>query len=416
MKTFRLKKGADRRVRQGHPWVFASELAHSAREIEPGEVVELRDALNHFLAYGYGHPTSQICFRKLSSRSNDSHVLSVDFFKQRLRAARELRRQAAWSEFSHRWVYAEADGLPGLVVDAFRSGEGTWLASVQASTAGMERALPNLYEALATFAGEFGGELAILEAPSKRGQAAEGMQVTERRLISGGVSGGEIQLIDGLRLKVDLLGGQKTGFFLDQQHNASLMRRLLRSRQFEGTRPVRVLDVCCYVGQWAAHSVHELKSQGRDVEVTLVDTSATALNQARDNVQALGASAIVREGDALTLLGELDPSQHFDVVICDPPAFVKKKADLESGLRAYVKLNRDSFKLARPGGLFVASSCSGLVRAADYVKVLAEAGGKCGRSFRQLLLGGHGPDHPIRPDFPEGEYLKCMIGQVDYPF
>ncbi len=120
-------------------------------------------------------------------------------------------------------------------------------------------------------------------------------------------------------------------------------------------------------------------------------------------------------GDALDVLSDL-AADNFDIVICDPPAFVKKKTDLEPGTRAYVKLNRDAIKLVGPGGLFVAASCSGLVKQGDWDRILQEASGKAGRMFQSLQKGGHAPDHPVRPEFPEGEYLKCTLGRVHFPF
>lgn len=415
MIVWRMKKGADRRIRQGHPWAFASELASSPKEVAPGEAVELRDDKDHFLAYGYGHPTSQISFRKLSSRSKESDVLSEDFFVRRLRAARDLRMAAGWTAFSHRWLYAEADGVPGLIVDAFLSGTGRWLVVVQASTAGADRALPQVFSAIETFGKDF-GELTIIEAPSSRSRALEGLAVSEKRVVKGSATALEdvsIGLMDKLELHCDLLKGQKTGFFLDQQWNAGLLKRVLRSRYNSG--PVRVLDICCYVGQWGAHSAQALMQAGAEPHVTLLDSSRAALDFASKNVLSLDAGAEAVEGDALEKLAEL-PTESFDVVICDPPAFVKKKADLEPGLRAYTKLNREALKLLRPGGVYVASSCSGLVKAPDFNRVMQEAGLKSGRSFKQILPGGHGPDHPIRPEFPEGEYLKCQIGIASAPF
>lgn len=413
MKTWRLKKGADRRLRQGHPWIFASELAHSAKEISPGEVVELQDSNGHFLAYGYGHPSSQIAFRRLSSRSKDKDVFSKEFFIQRLKQARRHRQMTGWSQFSHRWVYAEADGLPGLMIDAFLTADEGWVAVVQASTAGAERALPRLYEALQTFAPEF-GLLTVIESPSSKSRALEGLAVKERRKVFGGAERLErcmILLVNGLKLQCDLLKGQKTGFFLDQQWNTRVLREALQNQFAKAERPVKVLDICCYVGQWGAQAAFALKES----EVTLVDISAAALELAKSNVEALGASTRTVCGDALDCLSELEP-ESFDVVICDPPAFVKKKADLEAGMRAYVKINREAMRLVKPSGLMVASSCSGHVKAADWKQVLLEASQKAGRTYKQFAQGGHAPDHPLRPEFPEGEYLKCVFGRIDYPF
>ena len=415
MITWRLKRGGDRRVRQGHPWVFAGELANSAREARAGEPIELRDDRDRFVAYGYGHPTSPISFRKLSANQKETDVLTEAFFTRRLRAARDARRAAGWADVSHRWLFAEADGVPGLVIDAFRA-TGRWVVVVQASTAGVDAHLNQVFAALESFAAELADPLTIVEAPSSRARLAEGLALAPKRVVSGpdDLDDVTVHLIDGLRMRVELRNGQKTGFFLDQQWNARVMASLIE-RQFAGaTAPVRILDVCCYVGQWGAHAARAVVAAGGTATVTLADVSAAALRLAEANVRLAGAAEVTRlEIDVLEALGE--QTGEYDVVICDPPAFVKKKADLEPGLRAYVKLNRDAMKLTRPGGLFVASSCSGLVKGADYQRVLAEASRKAGRSFRQVLTGGHAPDHPTRPEFPEGEYLKCFFGRVEYP-
>ncbi len=417
MKTFRLKKGADRRVRQGHPWVFASELAHSAREVSAGEVVELRDAADHFLAYGYAHPSAQIAFRKLSSRQKESDVFTKEFFVRRLRAARELRKGAGWTQFSHRWLFAEADGVPGLVVDAFLTSAQGWLIVVQASTAGADRALSALFAALEEFEHEL-GLMSVIEAPSSKSRASEGLKIEGKRLVSGSASDlddVEICLVSGLKLRCDILNGQKTGFFLDQQWNTRLLGELLKRQFAKREEPVRVLDICCYAGQWAAQAAKALRECESAAHVTLMDISESAMSFAEKNVRGLAERVEIVLGDALDKLGEL-PAESFDVVICDPPAFVKKKADLENGMRAYVKLNREALRRAKPGGILVASSCSGLVRSGDWRQVLADASGKAGRMFQQTLKGGHGPDHPVRAEFPEGSYLKCSLGRVDYPF
>ena len=415
MKTWRLKKGADRRIRAGHPWVFASELASSPKEVQPGELVELRDGMDKFLAYGYGHPTSQICFRKLSGNSKEQDVFTPEFFTRRLRMARDHRLRGGWGRFSHRWLYAEADGVPGLIVDAFLTAAQGWVVVAQASTAGAERGLPALFESLRGFEHEL-GLLSVVEALSSKSRALEGLAVGGKRLVFGAATGLEdctIVLADGLKLNCDLLNGQKTGFFLDQQWNAHLLRQVLGA-QFAGyDRPVRVLDICCYVGQWAAHAAAALRACEVESEVTLVDVSRSALKLAERNLRGLATRVNAVCVDALDGLADLG---EFDVVVCDPPAFVKKKGDLEPGMRAYVKLNREALKLVRPGGILVTASCSGLVKSADWDRVLQEASGKAGRMFRSLHRGGHAPDHPVRPEFPEGEYLKCSIGRVEFPY
>jgi 23S rRNA (cytosine1962-C5)-methyltransferase len=416
MKIWRLKKGGDKRLRAGHPWVFAGELGHSAKEISPGEVVELRDAQDYFLAYGYANPTSQICFRKLSTNSREKDVLSVDFFARKLRAAAFHRQAAGWDQFSHRWLFAEADGVPGLVVDLYRSVESGWIAVVQASTAGMDKALPNLFTALEQFGGPYRG-LTIVDSPSSKARAAEGLKISEKRVASGGareVYDGDFLFSGDIRLRVDLMHGQKTGFFLDQQWNVELLKQALKFNFKKPSEPVKILDICCYVGQWSSHTSAALMNSGRSASVTVLDSSDTALSFAKHNVSRYAADVQVVHDDALKAVGEL-AKESFDVVICDPPAFVKKKADLEAGVRAYTKLNRDALRLIKPGGLYVASSCSGLVRSGDWRQVMSEASLKSGKVLRRLYGGGHGPDHPVRPEFPEGQYLKCEIFTVEPP-
>lgn len=379
--------------------------------------MELHDFQDRFLAYGYGHPSSQICFRKLSSRAKDKDVLSERFYVERLRVARDLRLAAGLGEVSHRWMFAEADGVPGLIIDAFLSVGQGWLVVVQASTAGIEHSLPNVYLALKTFAREL-GDLTIVEAPSSKARLLEGLKVNEKRVIDGPAKDLEsvaIQLQGGLTLNCDLLFGQKTGFFLDQQTNAGILRGLMRNQFKTIERPVKILDICCYVGQWASHAAHSLKQNGVKSEVTLLDVSEAALNLAERNLRGYADEVRVVRGDALEALGQL-PGGYFDVVICDPPAFVKKKADLPQGLKAYAKLNRMALRTTTAGGLYVASSCSGLVKGDDWQEVLVEATVQAGRMFKQVALGGHAADHPVRPEFPEGTYLKCVFGRIDYPY
>lgn len=415
MKIWRLKKGADKRLRQGHPWVFSGELAHSTKEAIAGDVVEMRDAQDHFLAYGYVHPSSAIAFRKLTANSKEQDVLSTSFFRKRFKQAREHRVQAGWAKQSHRWLFAEGDGVPGLIADAFLLASGGWVVVVQASTVGMDRALPQIFEALKDYESEL-APLTIVEASSSRSRLAEGLPIGAKKVISGSATleNAKIVLREGLELSCDLLNGQKTGFFLDQQQNAEILRRFVQA-QFAGAKEtVRVLDICCYVGQWGSHVAHALHQAGVKAEITLLDSSVPALDLASANVLSLGAQAKPVLGDVMKVLSDF--TEPFDIVICDPPAFVKKKTDLEQGLKAYAKINALSMKLVKPGGLLVASSCSGLVRSADWWNVLKESSVKAGRTFKQLASLGHAPDHPVRPDFPEGEYLKCVIGRIEFPY
>jgi 23S rRNA (cytosine1962-C5)-methyltransferase len=411
MKTWHLKKGGDIRFRQGHPWIFSGELAHSTKDVEAGELVELKDASDHFLAYGTAHPSSNISFRKISGRSKDTDLLSVDFFIDRLTRAKELRTNAGWSSFSHRWVFAEADGLPGLVIDSFK-GEDE-ITVFQVSTAGMENVKSEIMAALEQL-----GKGIILEASTSSQRKVEGLSPSSRQII--GASEEQLKDIsirlkhrsDPLVMRTNFSSGQKTGFFLDQQANTQLLLDLVENK-IKTQKKIKVLDLCCYVGQWSAQIAKLAKTMGAEAQVDLVDSSADALQLAKINCEAYGAAAKTAQ---LDVMEDWPFEEQYDVVICDPPAFVKKKADLAKAMSGYVKLNREAIRRVKPEGLFVTCSCSGAVREDDFANALNSAKTKAGRSIKWLAHGGHAPDHPILLDFPEGQYLKCWIGQVDFPF
>lgn len=413
MNTWHLKKEASARTRM-HPWIYNSEIANSVKESGPGEIVRLEDARGHFVAFGYVNAKSQIVLRKLSVNAKEEDVGSVAFLRRKLESARRMRQEAGWGGESHRWVFAESDGLPGLIVDYFVTPNEPVLV-VQSSTAGMDALFPAVLQALHECMGE--APYRLIDASVSSSRKLEGLVPRERKVLVGateGLTSQKIRLRDGASggffVQTDFLGGQKTGFFLDQQFNATLLRSLIRNK-FPAGATVRVLDICCYVGQWSSHVAHLGREREWRVEAHLVDASEKALALAKANVEALGARAEVFCADVLESL----PEGEFDLVICDPPAFVKKKADIERGGMAYQKLFKEAIRRSRVGGTFVASSCSGLVDAELWQSILASSLTRAGRTVRWQAEGGHGPDHPVRSEFREGRYLKCNIGTVDYP-
>lgn len=441
MHVWTLKAGAERRFRAGYPWVYSNELAHSPREAAPGDPVELRDSAGRFLARGYGHPHTLIAFRALARDPAEAEPWSEGGLLARLRRAEGLRRALGLGAVSHRLVFGEADGLPGLIVDRYRLTTPAQVLVVQAHTAGAERLLPDLLAALEALASETpadaGGRAdawahtavvlrndvgarrleGLAEAPPQvlrplpgveLAQAAIRVAAPPEALLREGETG------SGVAFQVDLLGGQKTGFYLDQAANvrlaAGLLAPLLRSGSLgEPSVPVRILDLFAYVGQWGAQLSRVCGNAGRVAHVTPVDASATALERAAANVAAAGATCEPLRADAMETLGDL-PAASFDVVVADPPAFIKGRKAYPAGRAAYVKLNAAALRLVRPGGLVVTCSCSQLLEETEFGAVLHKAAGRTGTPVRWVARGSQAPDHPGLAEFPEGHYLKCWLG------
>jgi 23S rRNA (cytosine1962-C5)-methyltransferase len=214
---------------------------------------------------------------------------------------------------------------------------------------------------------------------------------------------------------VDFIGGQKTGFFLDQRSNIELAARSARGLILDAKnkgRSVKILDLFCYVGQWGAQLAHLARAEGVKAEVTIVDASMKALELAKANVERHGGIATIEKRDVLEDIKTFE-NGGFDIVICDPPAFVKKKKDLPTGTQAYFKLNREALRKTMPGGLFVSCSCSGLFGEAEFREMLSRVAVANDRRVRWVARGSHSADHPQRPEFPQGTYLKSWMGIVD---
>jgi len=457
MRVWHVRKGAEAKVRKGYPWIFSNELAQSPKEAEPGEPIELRDYTDVPLAFGYGHPHSLIAFRTLTRGPQPWDGSLEDLLLNRLQRAAGLRRRLGLERASHRLCFAEADSLPGLIVDRYRIGAADPAAgapeqvlAVQVSTAGMDRALPQVLRALERLATEEAAagatpweRTAVLLDQGATLRSLEELPVLPKvwqRLPEGPWDGTQptpILVASGLGrteplpFSVDFLGGQKTGFFLDHGGNLGLATDLLGawlgSEQHggaqRGARPgaLRVLDLFCYVGQWGAVLARAAARQGIASEVLAVDASERALALARQNVTAAvqqlapsGEAAVSVQAERRDILESLEgvPSG-FDVVVCDPPALVKRRKDLLKAQRAYQKLNREALRRVRPGGLIVTCSCSGLMGEEDFREVLLRAQAQAGRTVQWVARGGQGLDHPVRAEFPEGRYLKCWIGVVE---
>ncbi len=423
---WRVRRGMDRRFRSGHPWVYSNELTESPKGVEAGAIVQLQDASGAFLARGFGNPNSLISFRELT---RDVRVLdpgSTESLIESLLAAHRLRVQAGFGGVSHRLCYGESDGLPGLVVDRYvlRSGQ---VFVIQAHTAGADRLMSRWEEVLRGFLAR------TIDAPSWERvavvlrndvavRAREGLSEDEPRVLKGlgqfDLSQAEIAVrsVQGhepLWFRVDLKAGQKTGFFLDQFSNIQIAAQAFKNFDFghPSQRVVRILDLCCYVGQWSAQLAALFKSQGREVEVVAVDASARALELAKANVEAQGARFESHCVNVLKDLGSF-PDQSFDLVISDPPALIKSRKDIPVGTRAYLQLATQVFRLARQGGGVVCCSCSALLDEESFIQAQAKAIQRNSVRVRWIAKGSQSPDHPVLAEFPEGRYLKGWMGAV----
>jgi 23S rRNA (cytosine1962-C5)-methyltransferase len=218
-----------------------------------------------------------------------------------------------------------------------------------------------------------------------------------------------------LQFKVNLPEGQKTGFFLDQTFNIKLLLLHLQTQRHQlKQRVFRILDMCCYMGQWSAQIVAQLQDWGIETEVYLVDVSELALQMAQKNLENLTSRIVCIKQDVLNLDEVVElKNKKFDAVISDPPAFVKNKKDIHQGLHAYTKLNTQAFRFCDTGAVVVSCTCSGLVSMEEFKESLRKAVLKSGVSAKCLAYGGQGWDHPQLMNFPEGHYLKMVMHQID---
>jgi 23S rRNA (cytosine1962-C5)-methyltransferase len=425
-KIWRLKRGSDRRIRSGHPWVYSNELQGSPKGIELGEKVALYDAGGKFLAHGYGNPGSLIAFRVVSRVEEDENWDSVERLKEQLKAAWNFRTTLGANcpevMTSFRWMFGEGDDFPGLVLDVYRVGkkidEVKTVVVVQAHTAGVDRILPKLLQAIEAIAKPD----AVVLRNDVGHRKLEGLPIEDPKVLGQLNPDDEwirVRSADSREdrtsvtfFSVDLLHGQKTGFFLDQSENIGqfldLFLRSVAAEKRKGT--VKILDLCSYVGQWSTQISAALVARGLKTESLLVDASARALAFAKANVEAAGGSAEIFEANVLHDLPKLVDLE-FDIVICDPPALIKGRKDIPVGKAAYLKLNTEAFRLLKKGGWMVTCSCSQNFEEEEFAQKISKASLRNRKEMRWLARGTQAFDHPQKLEFPEGKYLKMWIGK-----
>ena len=387
----RLKQGEGRRLRAGSPWAFSNEIAMRPehRQIPPGSLVRLEGDDGWRFGTFMFNPHSLIAARRLDR--DPSASIGMDWMRARLQDAIALRMRVCDTPF-HRLVHAEADRLPGLVIDRFDD-----VAVLQANAAGMDLLAPLLVEALTSLL-PLRAVVARNDSPSRR---HEGLTEEAARLLHG--TSAEAAVIEGeVRFPVDLLSGQKTGWFFDQRPNRDRVARLASG--------ARVLDVFCHTGAFGLRCAASGASA-----VALVDSSAAALDRARQvaALNGLADKVTTTREDGFDAMSRLqDAGERFDIVVCDPPAFAKSRKDADSGLRAYGRMARLAAQLVTPGGFLFVASCSHHAPLANWTAQIAAGLLKARREGRVLVTSGAGADHPVHPHLPETAYLKAQLLQL----
>ncbi len=386
-----LRRHEDKRIRGGHAWVFSNEIDTGVTPlsgIAPGAAVRLLDHRRQFLAHVLVNPHALICGRVVSSE--EAQPFSAELLQRRLLRALALRERYIGGAH-YRLVYGESDGLPGLVIDRYGD-----LLVGQIATLAMEQRLGMLEPALQALPGiqalvwkNDGGARDLESLP--HGVHAVGCEMPA-----------SVQVVEaGLKFEAPLAEGQKTGWFYDQTANRAQLRRFMKPG-------LRVLDVCSYVGGWAVSAM----AAGASTALC-VDSSQPALDAAQANAARNGVTIETRRGDAFDVLEALRAEgREFDVLIVDPPAFIKRRKDLPKGEAAYRKLNQLALKLAADEALLVSCSCSWHLPAESLPELLQSAANQAGCELRLIAQGGQSPDHPVHPAMPETRYLKALFARV----
>ncbi|HVB15161.1 MAG TPA: class I SAM-dependent rRNA methyltransferase [Stellaceae bacterium] len=387
-----LLPGGHRRAEGGHPWIFSNEVAMdaAAKALMPGTLVTLRRADERVFGVAMFNPHTLIAARLLDRDAG--RPIGRRFFSRHLERALKLRARL-YDKPYYRLVHAEADGLPGLIVDRFGA-----VLVVQANTAGMDRLAPVIVDALRGLL----SPAAIVLRNDSPARTLEGLPL-ETRVALGDVEGPIPVEEDGAVFLADVRSGQKTGWFYDQRANRGFIAGLAGGS--------RVLDLYCHSGGFAAAAA----ARGA-AEVLGIDSSAPALalaveaarlNRVEDRCR-FRRGEVFAEAAALVAQGE-----RFDVVIADPPAFARAKRDVPAALRGYRKLARLAAQLTAPAGFVFLASCSYNVEATDFADAVRRGLADAGRSARILRNTGAGPDHPIHPALPETAYLKALTLALD---
>lgn len=388
----RLNKGEDRRLRAGHLWVYSNEVDNHTtplKQFTAGQCVTLENNQGRPLASAYVNPQSLICAR-IYSHTPDA-ILDETLIRQRLQQAQAWRARVYDKPF-YRLCYGESDFLPGIVIDRYGS-----VCVIQLSTAGAEAVKSIIVDVLHNLIADVG----IIFRNDSSARELEGLPAYTETVTDNVPP--EILIEENHTGFYALpMTGQKTGWFYDHRANREILQRYAAGQ--------RVLDVFCYSGAWGMAALHANAQKAE-----FVDASSMALDYVGQHAQLNGFTdrIAVHKGDAFSVLSRLREAQAvFDIVVIDPPAFVKRRKDLAAGLRAYHEINRLALGLIAPDGLLVSASCSFHVSAEDLLNEVRKAAIKSSRDLQVIAQGHQAPDHPVHPAMPETRYLKAFFSRV----
>lgn len=388
-----LRKGADRRLRGGHSWVYSNEVDTSRSPLaafQAGATVTLKSASGEALGAAFMEPQSLICARRFALEPGAE--LDTALFAKRLSAALALR-ETFFDQPCYRLLYGDSDGVSGVVADRF----GDYLV-LQLNTAGIECYQQPLVEALVEGL-KPEGILLRLDSRSRRDQGLD-----DRIEVVYGTVPEQVSLVEnGVEFTAPVYSGQKTGWFFDHRDNRARLQQLSRGH--------RVLDVYSYIGGWGVQAA----VAGADA-VCCVDSSGPALETAAMNaaLNGVGDRLQTHQGKADQVMQQLyDSGERYDIVVLDPPAFIQRRRDLGKGRKAYRRINELAMRLLRPGGILVSASCSMHLSEPDLLEVLRGASQRTGLRAQVIAMGGQGADHPVHPAIPETRYLKAAFAVVN---
>jgi 23S rRNA (cytosine1962-C5)-methyltransferase len=385
MHALYLKPKEHRRLLSGHLWVFSNELREVPRDIAAGETVQLFTHDGRLLGTGFFNPQSLIAFRLLT-RNEDQP--DREFFKRKILEALKLREKIYPAAETNAWrlVHGESDGLPGLVIDRFDRA-----FVLQSFSAGMDRHLPLITEVLKEL---FDPKAVVMrnESPLRE---LEGLPLYKEMISGGPDDAFQVIKDSGVSYRVNILEGQKTGFFLDQRENRRFVRKF--------SADADVLDVYTNDGGFALNAMH---AGARST--TMVDISQEALQRAEQNARMNGLENFsIVASDAFEALSKLKlENRSFDLVILDPPSFTKSRKNVPTALKAYAKLNRLGLQLVRDEGFLATASCSHHVSEEDFLAAVHLGGMQAGKHLRLINRNAQPPDHPVLLSMPETSYLK----------